>query len=385
MPRLDARALALGGLAQEVLLLGEAEGHDRCPPPRWAGTTSMSGLSGGLLLTVATTSDQPRRSRSRSSPGAAESAAGGCRGLGGGRRFVRCGGFGGGRFSGCGGLGGGGFGRRLGGRGVDRGLRGCGDRRVGRSRLRRDRRSLGHHGRRGGGARRGRGARLGRGDPAARGRVEQRELELQAEAARTHARVGSMAPSRWAAAISAASSPVAEVRPASSRSRMASTTWSRNTRRSRPRSSSSSSRAMPAAASPEARAVTNAVDGLRVGEAEQLADGLGLDATAGRRQQLVEDRLRVAHAAGREARDERDRLGIDLAPVRREDLLELAADLGDGQPPDVEPLEPRQDRRRELLRVRRREHERDELRRLLERLEERVPGVRVIWCASSRM
>ena len=55
------------------------------------------------------------------------------------------------------------------------------------------------------------------------------------------------------------------------------------------------------------------VDGLRVGEAEQLADGLRLDATTRRGEQLVEDRFRVAHAAGREARHERDRIGIDLA------------------------------------------------------------------------
>ena len=60
-PGLDARALALGGLAQEVLLLWEIRGSRSCPRPR--RPDSMSGLSGGLLLTVATTSDQPRRSR----------------------------------------------------------------------------------------------------------------------------------------------------------------------------------------------------------------------------------------------------------------------------------------------------------------------------------
>ena len=48
---------------------------------------------------------------------------------------------------------------------------------------------------------------------------------------------------------------------------------------------------------------------------------------------------------------------------------------GDRQAPDVEPLEARQDRRREARRLGRGEHEDHEVGRLLERLEERVPGV----------
>ena len=118
-----------------------------------------------------------------------------------------------------------------------------------------------------------------------------------------------------------------------------------------------------------------AVDRLGVGQAEELADRLGLDASGGGGEQLVQDRLRIAHPAGGEPRDERHRLGLGVAAVGRQDPLELAGDLGDGQAPDVEPLQARQDRRGELLRVRRREHEGDELGRLLERLEERVPGV----------
>ena len=55
--------------------------------------------------------------------------------------------------------------------------------------------------------------------------------------------------------------------------------------------------------------------------------------------------------------------------------VELALDLGDGQAPDVEALEARQDRRREARRLGRGEHEHDEVGRLLERLEQRVPGV----------
>ena len=63
------------------------------------------------------------------------------------------------------------------------------------------------------------------------------------------------------------------------------------------------------------------------------------------------------------------------AAVRLEDPPELALDLVGREAPDVEPLEARQDRRREVLRVGRGEHEDDELGRLLERLEEGVPGV----------
>ena len=101
-----------------------------------------------------------------------------------------------------------------------------------------------------------------------------------------------------------------------------------------------------------ASASTKPVDELGVGEAEQVADGVRLDpARRSRTRQLVEDRLGVAHPARGEAGDERDRLGVGLAAVGGEDPLELAADLGHREPPDVEPLEPRQDRRRELLGV----------------------------------
>ena len=55
--------------------------------------------------------------------------------------------------------------------------------------------------------------------------------------------------------------------------------------------------------------------------------------------------------------------------------LELALDLGDRQAADVVALEARQDRRREARGLGRGEHEGDERRRLLERLEQRVPGV----------
>ena len=65
---------------------------------------------------------------------------------------------------------------------------------------------------------------------------------------------------------------------------------------------------------------------------------------------------------------------IDPA-VRFEDPRQLAFDLGDGQAPDIEALQPRQDRRREARRLGRGEHEDHEVGRLFERLQQRVPGV----------
>ncbi len=93
-----------------------------------------------------------------------------------------------------------------------------------------------------------------------------------------------------------------------SRSRSASTTWSRNTRRSRPRSSSPSSSPIPAAAiavgqrGHERRRPISASARPR-----SSRTALGLDAPDRRGEQLVEDRLRVAHSAGGQARDERRR------------------------------------------------------------------------------
>src|SRR3712207_1266530 len=69
------------------------------------------------------------------------------------------------------------------------------------------------------------------------------------------------------------------------------------------------------------------------------------------------------------------RAGIGGSSVGVEDPTELALDLRDRQAADVVALKPGEDRRRELLGVGRGEHEDDRVGRLLERLEERVPGV----------
>ena len=67
--------------------------------------------------------------------------------------------------------------------------------------------------------------------------------------------------------------------------------------------------------------------------------------------------------------------GSACPAISREDAAELALDLGDGQAADVEPLEARQDGRREARRLGRGEHEDDEVGRFLERLQQGVPGV----------
>ena len=179
---------------------------------------------------------------------------------------------------------------------------------------------------------------------------------------------------RAAAAMPGSTLPPA-ARLASSCSRSASTTWSRKTRRSRPRSSRRSRSTMPAPASPPASASTNPSTSSASARPRRSRTASASMRPAVEPKQLVQDGLRVAHAPGGQAGDHADRLGVRLAAVGREDPLELAGDLGDGEAADVEPLEPRQDRRREVLRVGRREHEGHEVRRLLERLEERVPGV----------
>ena len=116
-------------------------------------------------------------------------------------------------------------------------------------------------------------------------------------------------------------------------------------------------------------------DGFGVGESEELANVLFIDPVGRGREELVEHRLGIPHATGSELRDEVDGGRVSVATVGGEDAGELSLDLGNGQPPDIEALQARQDRRRKTGRFGRREHEDDEIRRLLERLEQRVPGV----------
>ena len=132
---------------------------------------------------------------------------------------------------------------------------------------------------------------------------------------------------------------------------------------------------MPVAASPATSAATNPIDGLGVGQAEQVADAALVDVVGCRRQQLIEHRFRIAHAARGESGDEADRGRIGRPTVRLQDAGELALDLGHRQPADVVALQAGEDGGREARRFGRGEHERHEVRRLLERLQQGVPGV----------
>ena len=117
------------------------------------------------------------------------------------------------------------------------------------------------------------------------------------------------------------------------------------------------------------------IDGLAFGQPEQVADLSFVDPSARRAEQLVEHRLGIAHPAGGEPGDQVKRGGFGLDRLGLEDARQLALDLGHRQASDIEPLEAGQDRRREFLRVGGGEHEGDVLGRLLERLQERVPGI----------
>ena len=127
---------------------------------------------------------------------------------------------------------------------------------------------------------------------------------------------------------------------------------------------------------PPASAIDEAVDQLGVGEAQQVPHGVGLDAarpSTTSSWSRIDSASRMPPAARRAMSATAS--GSASRPSAARIRSSLPRDLGDGEPPDVEPLEPRQDRRREVLRVGRREHEGHEVGRLLERLEEGVPGV----------
>ena len=122
--------------------------------------------------------------------------------------------------------------------------------------------------------------------------------------------------------------------------------------------------------------VDERVDDLGVGQPEQVADARPRRSSPAPTESSwssIDSASRMPPAASRAIRW--TRRGIGRPAVGLEDPGELALDLGDRQAADVEALEARQDRRREARRLGRGEHEDDEVGRLLERLEERVPGV----------
>ena len=99
------------------------------------------------------------------------------------------------------------------------------------------------------------------------------------------------------------------------------------------------------------------------------------DRPARRSEQLLEERLAVAHAARGPAGDEAEGGRIDAGPFRLDDLGEPTRDRRGVDRLKVEPLAAGEDRDREFLRLGRAEHELHVRRRLFERLEEGVEGL----------
>ncbi len=94
------------------------------------------------------------------------------------------------------------------------------------------------------------------------------------------------------------------------------------------------------------------IDGLGVGQTEEVADAAFVDRVRRRRQELIEHRLGVAHAPGGKARDEPHGGRVGRPPIGLQDPGELALDLRHGQAPDVVALEARQDGRAGTRRAR---------------------------------
>ena len=114
-------------------------------------------------------------------------------------------------------------------------------------------------------------------------------------------------------------------------------------------------------------------DRLRVDQPQDVAHAIGRQIARVGAEQLIEHRLRVPHAAGRETGDEIDCLRLGRPPVRLEDGAQLAADLRDREAPEIEALDTRNDGRPDLRAVGRAEDEDHVVGRLLERLEQDVP------------
>ena len=99
------------------------------------------------------------------------------------------------------------------------------------------------------------------------------------------------------------------------------------------------------------------------------------DLPAGRPEQLLQERLAVAHAASRPPRDEPERLSRHVGPLSLHDLREPAGDRRRVDGREIKPLAPRENRDREFFRLRRAEHKLHVRRRLFQRLEQRVEGL----------
>ena len=120
--------------------------------------------------------------------------------------------------------------------------------------------------------------------------------------------------------------------------------------------------------------VAEAEERLLVDRPEKLEDGLDGDLAVGRGRELVERRDRVAEAPTRAAGDQRERgvRGLDLLPVG--DQAQELRQLGEAGPREEERLAARAHRGEDLVELGRAEDEDEVRRRLLDQLQERVPG-----------
>ena len=87
-------------------------------------------------------------------------------------------------------------------------------------------------------------------------------------------------------------------------------------------------------------------------DAEQLVDVGGRDPLVADRQQLLQQRLAVAHRAGGPAGEDLQRLRLDLDALGRGDLREPRLDRRRADAGEIEPLAARQDRDRNLVAAR---------------------------------
>ena len=120
--------------------------------------------------------------------------------------------------------------------------------------------------------------------------------------------------------------------------------------------------------------VAEAEQRLLVGCAEQLEHGLDRDLAAGRRRELVERRHGVAEASLRGSRDERQRRVRHVEALAVRDPAQEDDELREARPLEQERLAARTNGREHLVERRRAEHEDEMRRRLLDDLQQRVPG-----------
>jgi len=90
---------------------------------------------------------------------------------------------------------------------------------------------------------------------------------------------------------------------------------------------------------------------------------------------LVEQAQRVAHAAFRVARQQRQRVGVDVDLLGGGDVTQLPGDVGGRDGPELIDLSPRLDGVGDLVQLGRRHDEDDVRRRLFHRLQQRVERV----------